>query len=128
MRSPKFFRGIAFVVAAASLSLALCFAILAWSEPGATPPNGNVAAPINTGGTAQTKSGDLKIGNGLTITSTSTASFALKANALGHTGDALIVGQDGNVIAGSQLTAPKICFGNSCATQWTTGDCPGDGN
>ena len=33
--------------------------ILAWSPPSASPPNSNVAAPINTSGTAQTKSGSL---------------------------------------------------------------------
>ncbi|MFH1866584.1 MAG: tail fiber domain-containing protein [Patescibacteria group bacterium] len=35
--------------------------ILAWSPPSASPPNSNVAAPINTSGTAQTKSGSLYV-------------------------------------------------------------------
>jgi hypothetical protein len=124
MQLSKFFRGIAFVAAAASFSLALCFAIMAWSEPGQTPPGGNVAAPINTSGNPQTKSGDLSIGTGLRISSDGTA-FVLK-NDPGTT--QFSVGQDGNAVATGQLIAPKICFGASCATQWTAGDCPGAGN
>ncbi|NCO98439.1 hypothetical protein GW864_04730, partial [bacterium] len=34
----------------------------AWNEPSANPPSGNVEAPINISGTAQTKTGDLTVG------------------------------------------------------------------
>ena len=49
------------------LSVALTMAIganylyAAWSGPTATPPGGNVAPPINTSATAQTKTGDLTV-------------------------------------------------------------------
>ncbi|MDD3487081.1 MAG: hypothetical protein PHF35_01725 [Candidatus Moranbacteria bacterium] len=46
------------VVVGIALGLALQFA-RAWTEPVATPPGGNLGAPINTGGTTQTKSGDI---------------------------------------------------------------------
>lgn len=45
--------------------------VYAWTGPTASPPNGNVPAPLNVGSTAQTKSGALtisgvfNIGNGL---------------------------------------------------------------
>lgn len=35
--------------------------VLAWTEPSANPPSGNVAAPINVSSTAQTKSGNLTV-------------------------------------------------------------------
>jgi len=46
--------------------LALCFAtamyVVAWTEPTAGPPGGNVAAPINIGDVTQYKSGALGVG------------------------------------------------------------------
>jgi hypothetical protein len=65
---------------ALAICLALCFAIMAWTEPAQTPPQGNVAAPINTSSAFQAKAGDLTIGGGLTITSTAAtnASFNVK--------------------------------------------------
>ena len=46
--------------------LVLCFAIafyaVGWDEPGTSPPGGNVPAPLNTGDTAQDKTGPLRIG------------------------------------------------------------------
>ena len=35
-----------------------------WTEPGATPPGGNVPTPLNVGPVAQTKTGDLTINPG----------------------------------------------------------------
>lgn len=44
------------------LSFGLSYA-LAWTAPTTTPPAGNVAAPINTSATAQTKPGTLTVAN-----------------------------------------------------------------
>lgn len=54
------------------LSLGIGYA-LAWTAPTVTPPGGNVSAPINTSGTAQTKAGALTLSGlltsaGLTLT------------------------------------------------------------
>jgi hypothetical protein len=38
------------------------FYIFAWQEPASAPPAGNMANPINTSATAQTKTGDLTVG------------------------------------------------------------------
>ncbi len=38
--------------------------LLAWTGPASTPPNGNVAAPLNVSGTAQVKAGGLGLGTG----------------------------------------------------------------
>lgn len=43
--------------------LAISFSVLAFTEPTLAPPGGNVAAPINVSGTAQTKAGDLTVNN-----------------------------------------------------------------
>lgn len=37
--------------------------VYAWTEPSASPPGGNIAAPINVSSTAQTKTGWLGLGN-----------------------------------------------------------------
>lgn len=52
----KFFSILAIIIGCVFLANGL---ILAWSFPSASPPNSNVAAPINTSGTSQTKSGSL---------------------------------------------------------------------
>ena len=54
----------------AVMSVLLCVAVLiprgqarsAWTPPTTPPPGGNVAAPLNTSSTAQTKQGDLTLG------------------------------------------------------------------
>ena len=44
-----------------AFSVLFCAAIYAWTEPSAAPTGGSINAPINTGSTAQTKSGGLNI-------------------------------------------------------------------
>lgn len=44
------------------LSFGLSY-VYAWTAPSATPPTGNVSAPLNTGGDLQTKSGNLTVAN-----------------------------------------------------------------
>ena len=57
-------KSIALVVSVLAVSLAIGLAVMAWVEPTAAPPGGNIDAPINTGDIAQTKTGNLKIGDG----------------------------------------------------------------
>ena len=40
------------------------FYVVAWTEPGQTPPQGNVPAPINVGPTGQSKAGGLILNTG----------------------------------------------------------------
>jgi len=90
------------------VSLGLCFVILAWSEPSQPAPNGNVAAPINTGSIAQTKAGDLSFKNGANAPYSihmDGGSFALKNNA-GLL--KLVVGQDGNIGIGTTTPIYKL--------------------
>lgn len=54
-----------FVVA---FGLSIAFqSLFAWQSPNAAAPGGNVAAPINVGSTAQTKTGNLNV-RGITTT------------------------------------------------------------
>jgi hypothetical protein len=48
------------IVIGIAMGFAIQFAV-AWTEPTAAPPGGNLGAPINTGATAQTKSGGMNI-------------------------------------------------------------------
>lgn len=44
--------------------------VFAWTGPSTTPPNGNVAAPVNTGSVGQVKTGYLGVSDLIAITST----------------------------------------------------------
>lgn len=48
-------------LAGALFLIILAYLVFAWSEPTTSPPGGNVYAPLNTGPSAQTKSGSLTI-------------------------------------------------------------------
>lgn len=58
-----------FIALGVSISLQ---SLLAWQTPTATPPNSNIAAPINTGSTAQDKSGSLSLGGNFLATGRAT--------------------------------------------------------
>lgn len=57
----QIFSAFKITVLAIVLSFGLSY-VYAWTAPSATPPTGNVSAPINTSGTAQTKTGGLTLG------------------------------------------------------------------
>ena len=65
------------------LSAAIVFAavaVFAWTEPGSTPPNNNVAAPVNIGSATQTKSGNFNVTGSMGV---GTASPAQKLDVAG---------------------------------------------
>lgn len=69
------------ITLAVILSFGLSYAI-AWTAPAATPPGGNVDAPINTGSTAQTKAGNLTV-SGLDLNAGSiTNIWSIAANSI----------------------------------------------
>lgn len=63
----KIFSSLKVIALAVVLSFGFSY-VYAWTAPSATPPTGNVSAPINTSATAQTKTGALTVGE-LTTTS-----------------------------------------------------------
>ena len=56
------FKNICLVLSVLAVSAIAAYAVLAWTEPGSPAPNGNVAAPINTGSSSQGRLGNLGIG------------------------------------------------------------------
>lgn len=57
----QIFSAFKIITLATILSLGLSY-VYAWTAPSANPPTGNVSAPLNTSGTAQSKAGSLGIG------------------------------------------------------------------
>ena len=69
MKQTKFAKTLALCVGVLVFSVSASYLIFAWTAPGSTPPGGNVAAPINTGSTAQTKAGSLHSNNRISASS-----------------------------------------------------------
>ncbi len=63
MRFKIFLICLAAIIFALASVFGLKFVLAAWQEPTEAPPGGNVPGPINIGSAAQTKSGDLTIGD-----------------------------------------------------------------
>ena len=100
------------IISAVILTVCLAYA---WTPPSSSPPSGNVATPINTGDTSQSKEGDLNIGGGLKYWITKLGdSFALKNN-LGQI--KFIVGQDGNTGIGAMDPKNKLEVAGDIALQ-----------
>lgn len=87
----KIIKNVAFVFSVLVISWVLSYSVLAWSEPGSTPPNGNTDAPINVGTIGQIKSGNLQV-NALSIAAA---------------GNALLV-PNGNVGIGTTTPSQKL--------------------
>jgi hypothetical protein len=80
------------------LSLVLGYVILAWTEPAGAPPEGNVAAPLNTSGAAQTKTGALNVMGKVGVGNTSpTQQLDVTGYVNGRTG---------------------LCIHGDCITEW----------
>jgi hypothetical protein len=81
----------------------IVYAQTTWVNPTASPPGGNIAAPLNTETTLQIKKGPLTINGKLTA-----------AGGLDVTGNINVTGTGG-------VTAPKFCIGTSCVDAWSAG-------
>ena len=55
-------KSIALILGILTMSLLISCVVLAWTEPGAAPPGGNVSSPVNIGSVQQWKEGGLGIG------------------------------------------------------------------
>ncbi|MDD5490038.1 MAG: hypothetical protein PHP25_05175, partial [Candidatus Moranbacteria bacterium] len=67
----KFSHWLSVIVIGIVLGVSLQF-VRAWTEPTAAPPGGNLGAPINTSGVAQTKAGNLNVNGGMLIGASTT--------------------------------------------------------
>ncbi|MFH1776999.1 MAG: hypothetical protein ABH952_05510 [Candidatus Omnitrophota bacterium] len=75
--SPK---TIALTFSILALTFLVSFYVIAWTEPGQAPPEGNVASPLNTGDVGQIKEGNLVV-NALGISGTGDNLFIMPAGA-----------------------------------------------
>ncbi len=102
------FKNVSLFLSVLAVSVIAGYAVLAWTEPSATPPGGQVAAPINTSANLQTKLGPLGFksgGNNPYQIMMDGGSFALKNNAGVEN---FIVGQDGHVGIGTASPATTL--------------------
>jgi hypothetical protein len=132
----KIFKNISFTLSVLVVSAIVGYAVLAWTEPSTTPPNGSVAAPINTGSTPQTKNGtfNIKGGNlglidngGIAYSETINGGTLFLNNNAGTTN--MTIGQNGKVGIGTTAPTQKLdvvgnvngtglCINGSCCTTW----------
>lgn len=95
------------------ITFGLCISvrsILAWTVPTATPPNWNMAAPINTGSAAQVKDGSLGVNGNFSAGS-------LIANTLGKVGVGITPNYKLDV--NGQINASNgLCMNGVCRTSW----------
>jgi hypothetical protein len=130
------FKIFAIGASALAVSLALCFAILAWSEPGAVPPAGNVGAPVNTSANPQTKAAALGFSSGTTywLDKVGESLVFKTGNAIAFAATKFIIGSNGNVGIGvaapakklevaGEMKADGLCL-DACCSNWT--DCLGE--
>ncbi|OHA83985.1 MAG: hypothetical protein A2937_00515 [Candidatus Yonathbacteria bacterium RIFCSPLOWO2_01_FULL_47_33b] len=101
------------ILLALALSIGISY-VSAWTAPAVTPPNGNVAAPLNVSNTAQTKAGNITA-NYLIASSESNAPVFKDSNDSSY-----FLNPNGDSILNS-IYATKICFGADCKTAWPTG-------
>jgi len=110
----KNIKSVAFVLSALVVSAIVGCAVLAWTEPGSPAPGGNVAAPVNTGSAAQTKSGALTVaGNmrtntGFCINSDCITSWANVTGPWTKSGNNIYSNNSGNVGVGTNNPAQKL--------------------
>jgi ribosomal protein S6E (S10) len=111
----KNFKGISLVLSVLVVSVITAYTVLAWMEPGSTPPNGNADAPINTGSTAQTKNGTFNIkggsiglidSGGVAYSETINGGTLFLNNNIGITN--MAIGQNGNVGIGTVSPGAKL--------------------
>jgi len=55
-------KSIALILGVLAMSFLVGYLAFAWTDPTASPPGGNVSAPLNVGNVAQTKTGSLRLG------------------------------------------------------------------
>lgn len=84
----KILTALKIITLAIVLSLGLSF-VYAWTAPTMTPPGANVAAPINTGSTAQTKTGLFTAAGGIKVGAIGSACDSAFGGAIRWTGTRL---------------------------------------
>ena len=94
--------------------------LFAFTEPTQAPPGGNVAAPVNTGGTAQTKSGGLNILGSVGIGTTAPGGkLDIFNSAVADTWAIIRSGSGAGLLIGACNNGTESCLHQTSATNWT---------
>lgn len=102
------------IVAASVAVIFLAVQALAFTEPSSAPPAGDVAAPLNTGGSTQDKSGWFTFQGGGTRADTYLATQSGKVG-VGTTSPR------GNLDVENANNTATACLNGSCITRWPAG-------
>ncbi len=116
------------------LSLVLSFGIsyaFAWTAPTATPPSGNIAAPLNTGVSAQTKVGALTVNGSLSAPTLCLGgvcrSIWPSGNVIDTLSSTLLAGNNAgsqsitgvaSLTANGTISVPTLCLNGDCKSVW----------
>jgi len=92
------------------LSTIIGYAVLAWTEPDKTPPENNIAAPINTSINDQTKLGGLNVQGTFCVGNPASCKIAVKPTACGTGQYVVAIQSDGTVTCsgGGPVTPPPV--------------------
>jgi hypothetical protein len=91
------FKNVALVLSVITVSITVACGVGAWTEPALTPPNGTVAAPINTGSISQGKLGNLGVGVA-NPSHTLDVNGVIAGQSVSGTGDVLMIGNDTKIV------------------------------
>jgi hypothetical protein len=114
----------------------LGYFVLAWDEPGSTPPGGNVDTPLNVGSISQTKTGALNINGGIGAGGqTYSSGYGIRAqgSTMGgyfkdsNSSDYVYLGYSGyGLYSNSKVRGSQLCIGSDCRSVWPSGGGTGD--
>lgn len=108
------------VVVLSALAAGTFGIVVAWTGPSAAAPSNNVLTPINTGATAQTKSGGLTVGSLTTGGAVTATGNITGANVCLSNG--ICLKQNGYMFGGAYGWYPSGCYSNNPMTGSCT--CP----
>jgi len=115
-------KSIALIFGVLTMSFLVGYLVLAWTEPGTTPPGGNVPAPLNVGSIAQTKTGSLSFP--IFYDSDNTTYYVNPAGTTVLAGNVGIGTTGPNYkldVQGGQINASGgLCIAGTCKTAWDT--------
>ena len=105
-------KDIALIVSVLIMSFAISYAFSAWTEPSASPPDGNVSAPVNVSDTGQTKTGAMTVQGDFTAPIFYDTVSTYYVNPSGSSN------LSGNLTIGGYASSSQLCIGTDCKTSW----------
>jgi len=105
-------KNIALVIGVLIMGFAVSFVFAVWTEPSASPPDGNVSAPVNVSDIGQTKTGALTVQGDFTAPIFYDTVSAYYVNPSGSSN------LSGNLTIGGYASSSQFCIGTDCLDSW----------